>query len=363
MKTESLGGFDRFRVPAALLVIAIHTGPLLSLNGEANYLLTDILARIAVPFFFSVSGWFLVPRLLREGRAALIPFVKKLLLLYGAAALLYLPLNLYNHTLEESGFALLRDVFFNGTFYHLWYFPALVLGACLVYGLLRILGPRWAWLPALLLYAAGLLGDSYFGLTAALPPLRAGYEALFLLFDYTRNGLFFPPVFLLLGGWLALRPARRSAAWYGAGLLLSLALLTAEGLLVQRLALARFDALYLCLPLCVGFLLRWLQRLSLPSAPALRGWAAAVYVLHPWCIVLIRGGAGWWASPACWWTTVLYTIWPWSCSPPFWPSPSPASAPPPPPGAGPGSSWMPPPCGTIWPPWAPFCRRRPALCR
>ena len=129
MKTESLGGFDRFRVPAALLVIAIHTGPLLSLNGEANYLLTDILARIAVPFFFSVSGWFLVPRLLREGRAALIPFVKKLLLLYGAAVLLYLPLNLYNHTLEESGFALLRDVLFNGTFYHLWYFPALVLGA------------------------------------------------------------------------------------------------------------------------------------------------------------------------------------------------------------------------------------------
>ena len=205
MKTESLGGFDRFRVPAALLVIAIHTGPLPSLNGAANYLLSDMLARIAVPFFFSVSGWFLVPRLLREGRAALIPFVKKLLLLYGAAVLLYLPLNLYNHTLEESGFALLRDVLFNGTFYHLWYFPA-----------------------------------------------------------------------LLLGGWLALRPARRSAAWYGAGLLLSLALLTAEGLLVQRLALARFDALYLSLPLCVGFLLRWLQRLSLPSAPALRDWAAAV---------------------------------------------------------------------------------------
>lgn len=131
--------------------------------------MTDILARIAVPFFFSVSGWFLVPRLLREGRAALIPFVKKLLLLYGAAALLYLPLNLYNHTLEESGFALLRDVFFNGTFYHLWYFPALVLGACLVYGLLRILGPRWAWLPALLLYAAGLLGTA---ISDSPPPCR-----------------------------------------------------------------------------------------------------------------------------------------------------------------------------------------------
>ena len=169
MKTESLGGFDRFRVPAALLVIAIHTGPLLSLNGEANYLLTDILARIAVPFFFSVSGWFLVPRLLREGRAALIPFVKKLLLLYGAAVLLYLPLNLYNHPLEESGFALLRDVLFNGTFYHLWYFPALVLGACLVYGLLRILGPRWAWLPALCSMPPGCWGTA---ISASPPPCR-----------------------------------------------------------------------------------------------------------------------------------------------------------------------------------------------
>lgn len=97
---------------------------------------------------------------------------------------------------------------FNGTFYHLWYFPALVLGACLVYGLLRILGPRWAWLPALLLYAAGLLGDSYFGLTAALPPLRAGYEALFLLFDYTRNGLFFPLSFCCwAAGWPCGPPA------------------------------------------------------------------------------------------------------------------------------------------------------------
>ena len=36
MKTESLGGFDRFRVPAALLVIANQTRPRLSQNGEAN---------------------------------------------------------------------------------------------------------------------------------------------------------------------------------------------------------------------------------------------------------------------------------------------------------------------------------------
>ena len=49
------GGLDLFRVAAALLVVANHTGPLLSFNGTANYLITDILARLAVPFFFAVS--------------------------------------------------------------------------------------------------------------------------------------------------------------------------------------------------------------------------------------------------------------------------------------------------------------------
>ena len=290
MRGNTLGGFDRFRLPAALLVVAIHTGPLLSVSPLANDLLTDIWGRIAVPFFFAVSGWFLVPRLRREGAAALGPFLKKTLLLYLLSALLYLPLNLYNHTLQDSGASLLRDIFFNGTFYHLWYFPALALGACIVCALVRGLG-KWAWLPAVLLYLIGLLGDSWYGLTAALPPLRASYEGMFLCFDYTRNGLFSTPIFLLLGGWLAQRPRRNRPGLYGAGLLASLALLTAEGLLVKHFQLARFDALYLTLPLCVGFLLLWLASLELPAVPALRGWTAAIYVLHPWCIVLVRGGA------------------------------------------------------------------------
>lgn len=290
MRGNTLGGFDRFRLPAALLVVAIHTGPLLSVSPLANDLLTDIWGRIAVPFFFAVSGWFLVPRLRREGAAALGSFLKKTLLLYLLSALLYLPLNLYNHTLQDSGASLLRDIFFNGTFYHLWYFPALALGACIVCALVRGLG-KWAWLPAVLLYLIGLLGDSWYGLTAALPPLRASYEGMFLCFDYTRNGLFSTPIFLLLGGWLAQRPRRNRPGLYGAGLLASLALLTAEGLLVKHFGLARFDAFYLTLPLCVGFLLLWLAALELPAAPALRGWTAAIYVLHPWCIVLVRGGA------------------------------------------------------------------------
>ena len=57
-----------------------------------------------------------------------------------------------------------------------------------------------------LLYLIGLFGDSYYGLTAALPPLAAAYEAGFQVFSYTRNGLFMAPLFLLLGARLGSRP-------------------------------------------------------------------------------------------------------------------------------------------------------------
>ncbi len=293
MRKYSTGGFDWFRPIAALLVVAVHTGPLLSFHTGANYLITDILARLAVPFFFAVSGWFLVPRLRQDGAAALTGFLKKGLLMYGLSTLLYLPVMLYSGYFRQPDLPLelLRDLCFNGTFYHLWYFPAVLLGACVVCLLVRRLGPRGAAAVCCVLYLLGLLGDSYYALTAALPPLKALYDGLFLCFDYTRNGLFFAPIFLLLGGLLAEREPAPSAGPCGAGLLLSLAVLLAEGIFVKYFHLARFDALYLSLPLCLFFLFSWLRALVLPPAPRLRSWTGAVYVLHPLCIVLIRGGA------------------------------------------------------------------------
>ena len=69
---KEFGGIDCFKVIAALLVVAIHTSPLTCFGGNADFVLTRILARTAVPFFFMVSGYFLLPQYLfgrqRDGR-------------------------------------------------------------------------------------------------------------------------------------------------------------------------------------------------------------------------------------------------------------------------------------------------------
>ena len=285
------GGLDLFRIPAALLVVAVHTGPLLTVSSQANYLITDILARMAVPFFLAVSGFFLAPGM-KKGWQGLRHFCRKVLLLYGISVLIYLPLMVRNGYF--SGCTLLSlaaDLVFNGPFYHLWYFPAAVLGAVIVSLLLRQLGERGALAVCLLLYLVGLLGDSYYGLSATLPPLNAFYNLLFSCFDYTRNGLFLAPLFLLLGVLLREHPSRLAAGQYGALLCGGLALLVAEGELVAQLGLPRHDSMYLALPLCVWPLMRLLCSVKFKSFPVIRTASTAVYVLHPLCIVAVRGGA------------------------------------------------------------------------
>ena len=285
------GGLDLFRIPAALLVVAVHTGPLLTVSAQANYLITDILARLAVPFFLAVSGFFLAPGM-RKGWRGLRHFCCKVLLLYGISILIYLPLMVRNGYFEGCTLrSLAADLVFNGPFYHLWYFPAAVLGAIVVSLLLRRLGERGALAVCGLLYLVGLLGDSYYGLSASLPPLNAFYSLLFSCFDYTRNGLFLAPLFLLLGVLLRERPPRLAGGRYGALLCGGLALLMAEGALVAWLDLPRHDSMYLALPLCIWPLMRLLCSVKCKSLPATRTASTAVYVLHPLSIVAVRGGA------------------------------------------------------------------------
>ena len=99
-----------------------------------------------------------------------------------------------------------QKLLIDGTLYHLWYFPAVLLGVVIARGLAR-LGLPAALEAALLLYLIGLGGDSYYGLTAQLPALDALYGGLFRLCSYTRNGLFLAPFSCFWG--------RRESGWAG----------------------------------------------------------------------------------------------------------------------------------------------------
>ena len=186
MQKTELGAFDIFRMIAAALVIIIHTADIPFLGENGNLLLSGVIARIAVPFFFSVTGFFTDLSSYESVKRLL----EKTLLLYAAATVVYLPYGTY--------FASIKQVVFDGSFYHLWYFPALALGAVIVFFLKKL--PTAAALAiAAVLYAFGLCGDSYLLLAQKLEPLRRVLDELSNVFFYTRNGIFFAPLFLLIG--------------------------------------------------------------------------------------------------------------------------------------------------------------------
>lgn len=294
----SAGGLDYFRLLAAFLVVAIHISPLSAVSPDADFFLTRILARLAVPFFFLVTGYFILGEDPKPGvRAAVLPprvrrFLFRACLLYLCSILLYLPFGLYaGHYKELAAGMALRMVLFDGTFYHLWYFPACILGVLLVSLMKGCLPRRAVALTVSFLYLAGLFGDSYYGLAASVPFLKTAYEGIFGISSYTRNGLFFAPLFLALGSWLSARPDRLRS-WDKTkellGFFVSFALMALEGFLLRYFKLPRHDSMYLFLVPAVFFLFRFLLSLNCPPSKTIRTASAWIYILHPAVLIILR---------------------------------------------------------------------------
>ncbi|MCI8513669.1 MAG: serine racemase VanT catalytic subunit [Lachnospiraceae bacterium] len=283
---------DGFRVLCAFLVVAIHTSPLLSVSETADFVLTRVFARVAVPFFFVLTGYFMAPHLEASDRDYRNRFLKKIAAVYGLSMLLYLPLNLYSGYFGEgfSGGKVVLDILFGGTFYHLWYLPAVLFGVWFVWLLVEKAGFKRAFFCSAILYLIGLFGDSYYGLASEIPAVKALYDGIFSISEYTRNGLFFAPIFLLTGAGCV----REEKVAFGkgvAGSAVLLALMTGEGLTLYFLGLQRHDSMYILLIPLVYLLFQTLRALDGCGRKAFRDISLLIYVLHPWFIVLVRGAA------------------------------------------------------------------------
>lgn len=279
-------GIEIFRVVAAFLVVAIHTSPLAGYSGTADFVFTRVIARVAVPFFFMVTGYFVLSKGTGVRR-----FLKKTAIIYAASAALYLPINVYAGHLQGWGLLdLVQQVFFEGTFYHLWYLPAALLGAWLTSLLMRRTSRGVCAAIVTVLYVLGLLGDSYWGLIEGVPGVSSAYNALFALMGYTRNGLFFAPMFMFLGAEMRMAK-RRGVGFEAAGLVLSFALMLAEALNARAQGWQRHDSMYVLLPFVMYFLFALLSRVKGSVRLPLGSFSLLVYVLHPAVIIVVRGAA------------------------------------------------------------------------
>ncbi len=288
-KNKDYAGIDLFRVIAAILIIANHTSPLASFSEIGDFILTRIVARVAVPFFFMTSGFFLISKYeYHDDRIK--AFVKKTALIYGTAILLYIPVNIYNgyFQMEQLLPNIIKDIAFDGTLYHLWYLPASVVGAVFAWYLVKKLDYPKALMLTGILYVIGLFGDSYYGVAERASWAKGFYDLLFQISDYTRNGLFFAPVFFVMGGLLADCSKRLSVGKSVSGLVVSFVLMLGEGLALHYLELQRHDSMYVFLVPCMYFLFCSILCVKGRRFAELRTVSLLIYILHPMMIIAVR---------------------------------------------------------------------------
>ncbi len=281
---------DICRFFASFLIVAIHISPFAKINPEFDFFFTRILGRVAVPFFVMITGYYVLDKSF-ENKKVLIDYTKKILKIYLFCMILYLPINIYQGTFENfDGIEVVKDVFINGTMYHLWYFPALIVGIWLTYYLIKKLGRKASFIIILLFYLIGLFGDSYYGIIVKSEIAKNIYHFLFHLFEYTRNGLFYIPIFLYLGYAIKITPRNiRCPFLYN---LLFFLLMSGEAFLLHRYHLQRHDSMYLFLLPLMYFFFCYLIEHHQTANRKLRNVATSIYIFHPLFIIGIRFVSG-----------------------------------------------------------------------
>ncbi len=286
MSQKQLGALDVFKMIAALLVVAVHTSPLTSINEGADFIFTRGIARVGVPFFAMVSGYFFFTKI--KDKQKVTSFIARLIALYIVSMIIYVPLGMYAGVYEGTN--IVRLLLFDGVFYHLWYFPAMVLCILIVHGLCKVCSIEKVLGISAILYMIGLFGDSYYGVIQNIPLLSQIYDFNFIIFEYTRNGLYFLPFFFTLGMYLYAhtKVAKKTALTLS---VVSLVGMCVEAQVLHTLEWQRHDSMYICLIPTMYFFFSYLLSIRMSPLKNIREMTTWVYILHPLCIVLIRGAS------------------------------------------------------------------------
>lgn len=267
---------DGLRFLTAIVVILLHVGEFPELPDGWGGLIRVSL-RWCVPFFFLVSGYFLY-RPGAPGPVVPMERVTRVARMFAVGSLIYLPLMIAK---GDTGLGeVAPDLLLSGTWYHLWFLPALVIA---LVGVAAVAPLRRA--ERALDIGAALVLLVFLGLDMAAS-IDGGYG---LAMDLARQtqGL----GFLWIGYRIARAGGRASAPLLAALILGGAALTLADAVLLSRFGGEmswRQCSLGAAL-VAVGLLL-W----GVKGTVHLPGWMArmgrahslAIYILHPLCVAV-----------------------------------------------------------------------------
>lgn len=276
---------DYFRIVAALLVVAIHIYPFSNIFEPLDFFVTRVVGRIAVPFFFVITGYFFykTPYSIDKLKRNILNIGK----IYSISILIYIPINLYrgdfNHLTMTS---FVQDILFDGTMYHLWYLPAMAMGLVITYIIVMYVPVKQGIVLCILLYLIALGGDSYYRLLTQQPIIKTIYAGIFSWCEYTRNGIFMAPIFIYIGYMLSHGLLRKSTSMLL--FCISFMMMILEAIRIHNNNWFKHDSMYVFLPIVMYALVSWLLHYKGERNLMVKDVSLYMYILHPLVIVLLH---------------------------------------------------------------------------
>ena len=212
IQTKNYNAIDIMKFICSILVIIIHTSPLASYNENLNFAFVQVIARIAVPFFFTAAGFFFFRKVSlplsssKNNSHILFKYIIRLLKIYLVWTAIYYIYRIFIVKTEsinkENITTYIKDFIFSGSNFHLWYLPAIISAVLITYFLLKFLSIKKVLIIAIAFYIIGLLGESYYGFISKTKMLSDMFESFFSFFATMRDGLFFGFMFVAIGAYI-----------------------------------------------------------------------------------------------------------------------------------------------------------------
>ncbi len=286
-RSERNNAIDFFRFAAATFVVALHTDLFMDVNPLLSYLFAQVLSRIAVPFFFAVSGYYYIIKL-ESGANCAAPYCKRLLATYSMWSAVYYCLHLIQGDRLPTKRLLLQFVM--GMEYHLWFFPTLIAVVLLVTWVYHRGWQRWLIPCSIVIYLTACLDHAYYYIGNQIPGIRELFNTEF--WAYVSNICIGLPCFML--GEIVRKTEKQ---WKRDKVVLGLGVASGAGYLCEVFLLKMMDwartiAISISLYIAVYFLLIVLLKNPLAGKEYAARWvrkiAGFTYVSHVLVISIVR---------------------------------------------------------------------------
>lgn len=305
-QVENYNSFDLAKFICSILVVMIHAPLFGNAEGSSvfyyvNFLLNQGIARVAVPLFFIISGFFVYKKTDLENCSIKtnIKYIKRYMQIYVIWSLIYFPLSLRVMRANAGGILLgaveyIKDFFLVASYGQLWYLLALFVSVLLVSFLLgRNWQPKKIFYLSLAFYVFGILGSGYFGVISPLLDTQFFGEIIKVYFDIfknTRNALFFGFFFVSVGMLLSKSKIKMSTGKSLVLFLISLFMMCVESLLLEKLDIAKTHELLLFTAPTAVFCFIFLKDLNLKNNriyKKLRVMSSLIYYCNLWGIAIV----------------------------------------------------------------------------